>query len=241
MATRQIKNEEQFNRVTQFVASLADDYREALDSLTGPDQRGFSLPFLYGEVLVSKATFERAVAGMQCTLLLYPLTQKLDGRWHEFAVKREQFTQQLLLFLRACQQEQALGEKIRAAANEAEQTIVFDSYRKKYQALKRKNANSADVIMAVSALDDLRLFLDERHALRLQDILGLKRSEEELREVFREVEKLHEKSLSILREFRSNLREHRQGFLILDDKKYPWWYPEKQKTKKQPRYIPQTT
>jgi hypothetical protein len=234
MVTRQIKSEEQFNRVTQFVASLADDYKEVLDSLIGPDQRGYSLPFLYGEVLIAKAIFERAVAGMQSTLLLFSLIQKLDGRWHEFSVKKEQFTQQLQHFLNACQQDEALRERIKAAVNEAEQTINLESHRKQYQLLRRKNVNSSDVVMAVCALDDLRLFLDERRQLHLQNFLGLKRNEEELEEIFREIEKLYKKNLSVFREFQSTLREHRQGFLILDDKKYPWWYPEKRKPQTKP-------
>jgi len=233
-AFRPIKNEEQFDRVTQFVAALANDYREVLDSLTGPDRQGYSLPFLYGEVLISKAIFERAVAGMQSTFLFCPLIQKLDGRWHEFAVKREQLTQQLREFLSACRQDRELRRKTKVAAEEAEQSIDFANYRQSYQALKRKNVNSADVTMAVCALDDLRLFLDERRNLRLQELLGLKRNGEELEKNFREILKLHQKHLGILSEFHRTLREHRQGFLILDDKKYPWWYPEKRKAKTRP-------
>ncbi|MFQ5631389.1 MAG: hypothetical protein ACE5I1_21665, partial [bacterium] len=138
-----------------------------------------------------------------------------------------------LHFLQTCRQDEALRQKIKAAADEAEANITVEKHRGLMQLQRRKEISSSDVLSTLMAIDHLRLFLNERKNLGLQAIFSLQRDQKELELVFDEIEQLFWENLPILRRFRATLKEHRDSFLILNAKKYPWWYPEKRKLKTQ--------
>jgi len=234
MTTREIIEFEDFEQLTALVASLADDYREDLDCLSGVKAHNFSLPGLFGNLLLSKAYFERSVAGLRHTSLGLSIYEKLNGQWPYFYVQKEQLRHQLSNFLKTCQQDEALRQKIKAAAVEVDANITTEKHSRLLQLHRREEVDGMNIHSAVTVIDHLRLLLDERKNLGLQYIFDLRREQKELEAVFAEIEKLFWENLPILRRFRSTLKEHREAFLILDDKKYPWWYPEKRKAKARP-------
>jgi hypothetical protein len=231
MIIRQIIRTEEFDHLTGLIASLAEDYKEALDCFIGARAHGYSEGFLYGELFIAKAEFERAVEGLQRTSLLFPLVEKMNGKWLQFYVQKEQYAHTLNRFLQLCRQDETLRLRIKTAADEAENSITVEKSSGPMQLYRKQEVDSMNVISTLTAIDDLRLFLDERKNLGLQYIFNLQRDQKELELVFAEIEKLFWENLPILRRFRSTLKEHREAFLILDDKKYPWWYPEKRKIK----------
>ncbi|MEK7729831.1 MAG: hypothetical protein AAB354_15595 [candidate division KSB1 bacterium] len=227
MTTREIIAFEDFEQLTALIASLAEDYKEDLDCLSGAKAHDHSLPFLYGSLLLSKAYFERSVAGLRHTTLGFSLYEKLNGQWLQFDVQKEQLRHQLLNFLQACRQDEALRHQIKTAADEADANITVEKNSGLLLLHRREEVDSLNIHAALTAIDHLRLLVDERKNLGLQYLLDLKRDQGELETVFAELERLFWENLPILRRFRATLREHREAFLILDDKKYPWWYPEK--------------
>lgn len=234
MITRAITTADAFESLNQLIQSLAEDYQEMLVCFTGVKENPYSLPFTYSRLLVEKADFERALRGLQHTSLLLPLYEKLNGQWPQFYVQKEQFRYQLNEFLQKCRQDEALRQKIKAAADEVEANITVEKQSGLLQLHRREEVDSLNVHSALTVVDHLRLTLDERKNLGLQFIFNLQRDQKELELVFTEIERRFWENLPILRRFRSTLKEHREAFLILDDKKYPWWYPEKRKTKMQP-------
>jgi hypothetical protein len=60
-----------------------------------------------------------------------------------------------------------------------------------------------------------------------------------LEEQFSLIEKHFWKNLPMLLEFRNEIKEYRNRFLIFDAQKYPWWYPEKRKQKTKPTLQPE--
>jgi hypothetical protein len=231
MIIRQIIRAEEFDHLTGLVASLSEDYKEALDCFIGVRAHGYSEGFLFGELFIAKAEFERALEGLQRTSLLFPLVEKMNGKWLQFYVQKDQHAHTLNRFLQLCRQDEALRLKIKTAADEAENNITVETHFGLMQLHRREEVDSMNIISILTAIDDLRLFLDERKNLGLQYIFNLQQDQKDLEIVFAEIERLFWENLPVLRRFRSTLKEHREAFLILDDKKYPWWYPEKRKTK----------
>jgi hypothetical protein len=166
--------------------------------------------------------------------LLLPIYEKLNGQWLQFYVQKEQFRHQLNSFLQNCGQDETLRQKIKTAADETDANITVEKHRSLLELHRREEVDSMNIHSALTVIDHLRLLLDERKKLGLQYIFDLKRDQKELELVFAEIEKLFWENLPILRRFRTTLKEHREAFLIFDDKKYPWWYPEKRKLKVQP-------
>jgi hypothetical protein len=144
-------------------------------------------------------------------------------------------------FLKKCQQDSALHQKIKTAADEVDANITVEKNCGLLQLHRRQEVDSLNIDSALTVIDHMRLLLDERKNLGLQYIFNLKRDQKDLEQVFAEIERLFWENLPILRRFRSTLKEHREAFLILDDKKYPWWYPEKQKQKKKTTLQPEKT
>jgi hypothetical protein len=231
MVTREIIEIEDFERLTALIASLAEDYREDLDCLSGAKAHDYSLPFLYGNLLLAKGYFERSVEGLRHATIGMSVYEKLNGQWLQFGVQKEQHRHQLLNFLQACGQDEALRLKIKAAADEVDANITVENNRGLLELHRREEVDGLNVHSALTAIDHLRLLLDERKNLGVQYLLGLKRDQKELEEVFAKLERLLWENLPVLRRFRATLKEHREAFLILDDKKYPWWYPEKRAKK----------
>jgi len=234
MMTRAIASPEEFESLNKLIQSLADDYKEMLFCFTEMKEQPYSLPFIYSRLLLDKADFERALRGLQQTALLLPLYEKLNGQWPQFYVLKEQFRFQLNNFLQACRQDEALREKIKAAADETDANITVERHRGLLALHRREEVDGMNIHSAMMIIDHMRLLLDERKNLGLQYIFNLRRDQKELEAVFAEIEKLFWENLPILRRFRSTLKEHREAFLILDDKKYSWWYPEKRKAKARP-------
>ncbi len=227
MITREITSAEEFDGLNKLVEAMANDYQEMLSCLTGERENPYSLPYTYSRLLLFKADFERTVRGLQGITLLLPLYEKLNGQWLQFGVQKEQFRRQLLNFLQACRQDEALRQKIKNAAEEVDANITVEKKRGLLQLHRREEVDGLNVHSALTAIDHLRLLLDERKNLGAQYLFGLKRDQKDLESVFAELERLFWENLPILRRFRATLKEHREAFLILDDKKYPWWYPEK--------------
>jgi hypothetical protein len=234
MIARHIISAEEFDALSGLIASLADDYKDDLDCFIGAKEHGYSGAFLYGNLLVSKGDFERALEGLQQTSVLFPLIGKTNGKWLQFYVQKEQYAHQLNRFLQACTQDEKLRQKIKASADEVDDNITVARHRDLMQVDPQAEVDGINIVTTMAVIDELRLFLDERKNLGLQYIFNLRRDQKELEAVFAEIEKLFWENLPILRRFRSTLKEHREAFLILDDKKYPWWYPEKRKPKAQP-------
>lgn len=234
MITREITSAEEFESLNKLIQSMADDYKEMLSCLTGERQNSYSLPFTYSRLLLDKANFERTVRGLQQTALLLPLYEKLNGQWPYFYVQKEQFRYQLSNFLKTCQQDETLRQKLKAAGDEVDANITVERSRALLQLHRRKEVDGLNIHSALMVIDNLRLTLDERKNLGLQYIFNLQRDQKELEQVFAEIERLFWENLPILRRFHSTLKEHREAFLILDHKKYPWWYPEKRKMKTKP-------
>jgi hypothetical protein len=231
MIARHIVSAEEFDGLTGLISSLADDYKEDLDCFVGAKEHGYSAAFLYGNLLISKGSFERALEGLQQTSVLFPLIGKTNGKWLQFYVQKEQYAHQLDRFLRACTQDETLQQKIKASADEVDANITAAKHRDFMRIDPGADVDGPNLIRVMATIDDLRLLLDERKNLGLQYIFNLRRDQKELEAVFAEIEKLFWENLPILRRFRSTLKEHREAFLILDDKRYPWWYPEKRKAK----------
>jgi hypothetical protein len=87
---------------------------------------------------------------------------------------------------------------------------------------------------SITALDDLRLHLDERKKLGLEIAFRLKHNQQGLEEQFNLIEKLFWQNSDVLREFHTEINAYRRRFLIFQDGKYPWWYPEKRRSKAKP-------
>jgi len=234
MIARHIVSAEEFDALSGLIASLADDYKEDLDCFVGAKEHGYSAAFLYGNLLISKGGFERALDGLQQTSVLFPLIGKTNGKLLQFYVQKEQCAHQLNRFLEACTQDEKLRQKIKASAGEVDDNITVARHHGLMQIDPQAEVDGINLVTTMAAIDDLRLLLDERKNLGLQYIFNLQRDQKELEQVFAEIEILFWENLPILRRFRLTLKEHREAFLILDDKKYPWWYPEKRKAKARP-------
>ncbi len=234
MIARHIVSAEEFDGLTGLISSLADDYKEDLDCFTGAKEHGYSAAFLYGNLLISKGGFERALEGLQETSVRFPLIGRTNGKGLQFYVQKEQYARQLDRFLRTCTQDENLRQKIKASADEVDDNITIPRHRGFMQIDPEAEVDGPNLVRTMATIDDLRLLLAERKNLGLQYIFNLRRDQKELEQVFAEIERLFWENLPILRRFRSTLKEHREAFLILDDKKYPWWYPEKRKTKARP-------
>ncbi|GEM_PF-5376418 len=234
MIIRHIISAEEFDDLTGLISSLADDYKEDLDCFIGAKEHGYSAAFLYGNLLILKGGFERALEGLQQTSVLFPLIGKTNGKALQFYVQKEQYSHQLDRFLWACTRDETLRQKIKASADEVDANITAAKHRGFMRIDPDADVDGPNLIRVMATIDDLRLLLDERKNLGLQYIFNLRREQKELEAVFAEIEKLFWENLPILRRFRSMLKEHREAFLILDDKKYPWWYPEKRKTNAKP-------
>jgi hypothetical protein len=239
MITREITSAEEFESLNKLIQSMADDYKEMLSCLTGERENPYSLAYTYSRLLLFKADFERTVRGLQHTALLFPLYEKLNGQWPYFYVQKEQLRYQLNDFLKACQQDEALRQKLKKAGDEVDANITVEKYRGLLQLHRREEVDSLNVHSALMIIDNLRLTLDERKNWGLQYLFNLQRDQKDLEFIFTEIERLFWENLPILRRFRSTLKEHREAFLILDDKKYPWWYPEKRKVKTKPAIRPE--
>jgi hypothetical protein len=235
MNTREITSLEEFERLNKLIQSMAEDYKEMLFCLTGEKENPYSsLSYVYSRLLLFKADFERTVRGLWHTSLLLPLYEKLNGQWLLFRVQKEQLSHQLNDFLQKCQQDEKLRQALKAAADEVDANIIVEKHSGLLQLHRREEVDSLNIHSALTVIDHLRLTLDERKNLGLQYIFNLQRDQRDLELVFAEIERLFWENLPILRRFRAPLKEHREAFLILDDKKYPWWYPEKRKAKNKP-------
>lgn len=231
MITREITKVEEFECLNDLIRSQAEDYREMLFGLMEVNESPYSIPYAYSRLLLFKADFERTLLGLRRTSLLLPIYEKLNGQWLQFYAQKEQLRHQLNEFLRTCQQDEALQQKIKAAGDEVDANITVEKYRTLIQLHHRQDVDSLNVHSTLATIDNLYLLLDERKSLGLQYIFELQRDQKDLELVFGEIEQYFWENLSILRRFRSAIKEHREGFLILDEKKYPWWYPEKRKMK----------
>jgi hypothetical protein len=137
-------------------------------------------------------------------------------------------------FIRSCSQEESLQQKLKMAIDSVETNIQPEKFCGRITLKDDDDLSNLDVLNAITALDDLRLHLDERKQLGLEVAFRLQYNQAELEEQFSQIEKLFWKNLPMLLEFRNEIKEYRRRFLIFDDQKYPWWYPEKRKVKTKP-------
>jgi len=208
------------------------DYEEFVYCFTGARENPYSLGYTYGRLLLSKGMLERAIRGLQQTSLLLPIFDKLDSKWHRLNSETDRLNGELINFLRACQENRELRQNLRATADQVEANITAEQKKLLLRLTQKEDVDSSNILSAVSVVDHLRLWLDERETLALQRILGLQRDQAELEAVFAELESAFWETLPTLLEFRSTFKEHRESFLILQDKKYPWWYPESRRVKR---------
>lgn len=229
-----INSATEFDDLTARIDSLAEDYREFLTHFLEMKEEPYSLDYVYARLFMLKGYFERALAGLDQTSFRYPVAQKLDGRLQNFFLQKALLDQRLHGFIRNSSLDDSLRQKLKFAADSTEVNIKTETFLARITLKDDDDLNSMDVIDAIATLDDLRLHLDERKQLGLEFAFRLQHSQASLEENFSGLEKLFWNNLPLLLEFRQSIKEYRDRFLIFQDKKYPWWYPEKRKAKSKP-------
>jgi hypothetical protein len=234
MKTLQITSEKEFGNLTVLLDSLSEDYREFLTHWVEMKESPYSLEYVYARLFIFKGYFDRALAGLENTSFRYPVAQKLNGRLQDFALQKALLDQRLRNFIQSSSQDEVLRHKLKMAADSKEKNIQVDTFRGRITLKDNDDLNSLHVLDAITTLDDLRLYLNERKSLGLEIAFRLQYDQTSLEERFSRIEKLFWQNLPILLEFRNEIKEYCSRFLILDDKKYPWWYPEKRKAGRKP-------
>ncbi|MCI0699143.1 hypothetical protein L0337_44965 [candidate division KSB1 bacterium] len=234
MKTLQITSEKEFGNLTELLDSLSEDYREFLTYWVEMKESPYSLEYVYARLFIFKGYFDRALAGLDNTSFRYPVAQKLNGRLQDFALQKALLDQRLRNFIQSSSQDEGLRHRLKIAADSKEANIQVETFSGRVILKDDDDLNSLNVLDAITALDDLRLYLDERKSLGLEIAFRLQYDQASLEERFGRIEKFFWQNLPILLEFRNEIKEYCNRFLILDDKKYPWWYPEKRKAGKKP-------
>ena len=230
MNTLQITNERQFSQLTSQLDSLADDYREFLTCFVEMKESPYSLEYVYGRLFASKGYFDRALVGLDTTLFCYPLAIKLNGQLQNFFLQKSLLDQRLHSFIQGASQNELFRKKLKAAADAADAKIHVDNFRERIILKNGANLNSLDILDPITALDDVRLHLDERKQLGIEIAFRLQHDQTSLQDHFHQIEQLFWQNLPVLRQFRHEINEYRRRFLIFQDKRFPWWYPERQKS-----------
>lgn len=236
-----INSDKEFEGLTKLIGSLSEDYQEFLTYFLEMQEEPYSLDYVYPRLFILKGYFDRALAGLDQTSFRYPVAQKLNGQLQDFFLKKTLLDNRLRSFIRSCSQDESLQQKLKIAVESVEANIQPEKFCGRITLKDDDELSNLDVLNAITAIDDLRLHLDERKQLGLEIALRLRRNQTNLEEQFSQIEKIFWKNLPLLLDFRQEIKEYRNRFLIFQDKKYPWWYPEKRKTKKQPGHTPQTT
>jgi hypothetical protein len=194
----------------------------------------YSLEYVYARLFIFKGYFDRVLAGLNNTSFRYPVAQKLNGRLQDFALQKALLDQRLRNFIQSSSQDEGLRHRLKMAADSKEKNIQVETFSGRMILKDDDDLNSLNVLDTIMALDDLRLYLDERKSLGLEIAFCLQYDQASLEEQFGQIEKIFWKNLPLLLEFRNEIKEYRNRFLIFQDKRYPWWYPEKRKVKTNP-------
>jgi len=224
----------EFDNLTRRIEALSEDYREFLTHFLEMKEEPYSLDYVYARLFMLKGYFDRALAGLDQTSFRYPVAQKLNGQLQDFFLQKTLLDERLRSFIRNCSQDDSLRQKLKLAADSTEANIQTETFLARITLKDDDDLNSLDVLNAITALDDLRLHLDERKQLGLEFAFRLRHNQASLEERFGQIEKKFWNNLPLLLEFRHAIKEYRDRFLIFRDKKYPWWYPEKRKAKTKP-------
>ena len=234
MNTLLIINQKEFDNLTVELDSMAEDYQEFLADFIDVKETPSSLEYVYGRLFILKGYFDRALAGLDRTAFGFSVAQKLNGQLQTFLLKKALLDHRLHDFIRNCSQNDALQQKLKTAIDPVEANMLSEKFYGRLTLKDDDELSNLDVIEAITALDDFRLHLDERKQLGLEFAFRLQHDQACLEEKFSRLEKKFWNNLPLLLEFRHAIKEYRDRFLILQDKKYPWWYPEKRKTKTRP-------
>jgi len=234
MNTLQITDTKDFDSLTDRLNSLSEDYREFLGYLVEMQETPYSLEYVQARLFIFKGYFDRALLGLQNTSFRFAVAQRLNGQLENFFLQKALLDDRLRNFIQTCSRDESLQQKLLAATNSKEANINAETFRARMSLKDDEDLNSLNVLDAITAVDDLRLYLDERKQLGLEVAFHLPHTQISLEEQFSQIEKLLWNNLPLLLEFRHAIKEYRDRFLILQDKKYPWWYPEKRKTKTRP-------
>jgi hypothetical protein len=226
-----IKSDKDFDNLTKLIDSLSEDYQEFLAYFLEMQEEPFSLDYVYARLFILKGYFDRALAGLDQTSFRYPVAQKLNGQLQNFFLKKTLLDNRLRSFIRSCSQDESLQQKLKMAIDSVEANIQPEKFCGRITLKDDDDLSNLDVLNAITALDDLRLHLDGRKQLGLEIALRLRHSQTNLEEQFNQIEEIFWNNLPLLLEFRQEIKEYRKRFLIFQDKKYPWWYPEKRKIK----------
>jgi len=229
-----INSAAEFDNLTGRIESLAEDYREFLTHFLEMKEEPYALDYVYARLFMLKGYFDRALTGLDQTSFRYPVAQKLNGQLQNFFLQKMLLDERLRSFIRNCSHDDSLQQKLKLAADSTEVNIKTETFLARITLKDDDDLNSLDVIDAIATLDDLRLHLDERKQLGLEFAFRLQHDQTSLEEKFSRLEKKFWNNLPLLLEFRHAIKEYRDRFLIFQDKKYPWWYPEKRKTKARP-------
>jgi hypothetical protein len=239
MNTLLINSDKEFDNLTKLIDSLSEDYQEFLAYFLEMQEEPYSLDYVYARLFILKGYFDRALAGLDQTSFRYPVAQKLNGQLQDFFLKKTLLDHRLRSFIRSCSQDESLQQKLKMAIDSVEANIQPEKFCGRITLKDDEDPSSLDVLNAITALDDLRLHLDERKQLGLKVAFRLQYNQTVLEEQFSLIEKLFWKNLPMLLEFRNEIKEYRKRFLIFDEPKYPWWYPEKRKVKAKPARQPE--
>ena len=227
--TLQIKNERELDNLTKLLDAMLSDYREFLTGFTETRNSGIAFEYAYGRVFALKGYFERAVTGLDRISFRYSVAQKLNGQLEGFFLQATLLSQRLRRFIEECAESNLLRMEFSSAANRMEEQVSVERYRGRM--LLSEEPTSLDVLGCITALDDLRLYLNERKKWGLEVGFGLERKEESLESEFGLIENFFWEQLSQIGVFAKEIREYRRRFLILQEEEYPWWYPERQRIK----------
>jgi len=234
MSTLQIIDANDFDNLTNRLNSLSEDYHEFLGYLVELQETPYSLEYVHARLYIFKGYFDRALAGLQNTSFRFAVAQRLNGQLENFFLQKALLDDRLRNFIQTCSRDESLQQKLLAATDSKEANINVETFRARMSLKDDEDLNSLDILNAVTTLDDLRLYLDERKQLGLEAAFHLPHTQISLEEQFSQIEKLFWNNLPLLLEFRHAIKEYRDRFLIFQDKKYPWWYPEKRKAKARP-------
>jgi hypothetical protein len=234
MNTLRVINQKDFDNLTVELDSLAEDYQEFLASFVGVKETPYSLEYVYGRLFILKGYFDRALEGLDRTAFGYPVAHKLNGQLQTFLLKKALFDHRLRDFIRNCSEDGALQQKLKMAIDPVEAKMLSEGLYGRITLKDDDELSNLEVIDAITTLDDLRLHLDERKQLGLELAFRLQHDQASLEEKFCELEKSFWSNLPQLLKFRPAIKAYRDRFLIFQDKKYPWWYPEKRKAKAKP-------
>jgi len=239
MNTLLIINQKEFDNLTVELDSMAEDYQQFLADFVDVKETPPALEYVYGRLFILKGYFDRALAGLERTAFGFAVVQKLNGQLQTFLLKKTLLDHRLRDFIQTCSRNDALQQKLKMAIDPVEANMLSESFYGRLTLKDDDELSNLEVIDAVTTLDDLRLHLDERKQLGLEFAFRLQHDQASLEEQFSQLEKLFWNNLPLLLEFRHAIKEYRDRFLIFQDKKYPWWYPEKRKLKTKPVLPPE--